>query len=140
MNTAIRKLACFSVMCLFSSLASAGVTVIVNPQNTNTLNKAEVVRIYLSKTKTFPNGKTAIPIDRSEGSAIRTQFIHEALNKDENQLKAYWSRLIFTGRGYPPKEATSDEQVKEIIAHNPDAIGYINSKSVDNTVKVVSAF
>ena len=140
MKMTIRKLICLSILCLFSSLASAEVAVIVNPANTNTISKEDIAKIYLAKTKTFPNGKTAIPIDRKEGSAIRVDFVSKVLSKDENQLKAYWSRLIFTGKGVPPKAVETDAEVKDIVSRNPDAIGFIDAGAVDGTVKVVEKF
>ena len=140
MNMSIRKLICLAILCLFSSLASAEVAVIVNPANGDTISKEDIAKIYLAKTKTFPSGKTAIPIDRSEGSAIRVDFVSKVLGKDENQLKAYWSRLIFTGKGVPPKEVETDAQVKDIVSRNPDAIGFIDTGAVDGTVKVVAKF
>lgn len=97
-------------------------------------------RIFLGKTSDFPSGDQAIPVDQDEGSATRDAFNNSVLGKNSSQLKAYWSRLIFTGKGTPPKEVGDDAAVKSLVAANPNMIGYIDSSAVDDSVKVVHKF
>lgn len=128
----------FSLFC--SGLAWSGVAVVVHPSNTNDMDREEVARIFLGKKKSFANGATAVPIDQSEGSAIRTSFVGEVLQKTDQQVKAYWAQLLFTGRGTPPKSVDSDAAVKKLIAENPALIGYIDSNEVDDSVRVVYSY
>jgi len=127
-------------LCLASSIAFAEVAVIVNPANSDTLSKDEIARLYMAKARTFSNGVAAAPIDLPEGSALRLEFDDKVLGKEENQLKSYWSRLIFTGKAVPPRVANSDAEVIDIVKSNKDAIGYINAGSVDSSVRVVGTF
>ncbi len=140
MKTYVRNLIGSSLLCAFSSLACAEIAVIVNPANGDTITKDDIASIYLGKTKTFPGGKNAIPLDRTEGSASRVEFVSKVIDKDEAQMKAYWSRLIFTGKGVPPKVVESDAEVKEMVSRNPDTIGFIDAAGADASVKVVSKF
>lgn len=55
-------------------------------------------------------------------------------------MKAYWSKLVFTGKGTPPQEVPGDAEVKALIGSNPSTIGYIDAGSVDASVKVVHKF
>lgn len=124
-----------------SSLASAEVAVIVSANNVNYgLDKLDVEQIFLGKKATFPDGSKAVPVDQTEGSAVRSAFNESVLGKNDSQLKAYWSRLIFTGKGTPPKESGSDAEIKALVAANPNMIGYIDAKAVDSSVKVVYKF
>ncbi|GAA5315279.1 MAG: hypothetical protein AseanaTS_04840 [Candidatus Pelagadaptatus aseana] len=125
---------------LVSVSAWSGVAVIVNANNSNTLSAADVTRIFLGKKKTFPDGSEAIPIDQAEGSATRSAFISTALKKNDQQIKAYWAQLLFTGKGTPPKEVGGSAEVKKLVAENPALIGYIDSGDVDSSVKVVHEF
>ena len=52
-------------------------------------------------------------------------------------MKAYWSKLVFTGKGTPPAELANEAAVLSHVAANPDAIGYVDAASVDGSVKVV---
>lgn len=140
MKNITRQLFCASLFGLLSTVAVAELAVIVNPGNGDTLTKDDISSLYLAKNKSFPNGKNAIPLDRPEGSPLRVEFITKVVGKDEAQMKAYWSRLIFTGKGVPPKIVDSDEEVKEMVARNIDAIGFIDAATADDTVKVIAKF
>lgn len=118
--------------------ASAGVVVIANPSvGVTSLTQDDVSRIFLAKTKTFPNDKAAVPVNQNDGSPVRAAFEDKVLKKTPSQVNAYWTQLIFTGKGTPPKDAGADADVKKLVADNPNIIGYIDSASVDATVTVV---
>ena len=78
-----------------------------------------------------------MPADQAESSAIRDQFYNKVTGKQAAQVKAAWSRLVFSGKGTPPKELASSAEVKKFVAANPDAIGYIEKSAVDGSVKTV---
>lgn len=113
----------------------ADTVVVVHPSNNESLSKKEVQRIFLGKLKTFPSNKPVIPIDLPQKSEVREVFSESIIKKDMRQLAAYWSRLIFTGKGLPPKQVSSSKEAKELVARNPDAIAYIDSSLLDDTVK-----
>lgn len=126
---------------MVSALAHADVAVIVSAKNGNAaLDKDTIERIFLGKTASFPDGSQAIPVDQNEGSASREAFNDKVLGKTSSQLKAYWSRLIFTGKGTPPKESGTNADIKALVAQNPNLVGYVDAASVDASVKVVYKF
>jgi len=114
--------------------------VIVNPLNDSKLDKETIAKIYLGKTKYFSNGDKVLAISTKEKSATKQSFNRVVLNKSSSQLNSYWSKIIFTGKGRPPKEYEFDEDVKQQVAGNGNTIGIIDAKSVDNSVKVVLRF
>lgn len=65
------------------------------------------------------------------------QFANDALHKDAAQLKSYWSAQVFSEMSSPPDFVDGDKAVKQRMAKSPGAIGYIDSTSVDDSVKVV---
>lgn len=124
-----------------SLIADAEVAVIVNNSNANaTMSNSDISRIFLGKSSKFPDGSAASPLDQSNGSSVRQEFNDKVLGKSESQLKSYWSRLIFTGKGTPPKQLGDDAAVKAAVAADANAIGFIDSASVDGSVKVVGKF
>jgi len=124
-----------------SATAFAETAVIVSKDNANSnLDKNQIEQIFLGKTSSFPDGAKAIPIDQNEGSATRDAFNDNVLGKNASQLKAYWSRLIFTGKGTPPKESGNDADVVGLVAKNPNLIGYVDASAVNDSVKVVFKF
>ncbi|MDA8621927.1 phosphate ABC transporter substrate-binding protein [Psychrosphaera sp.] len=126
------------VLALFSSNVLA-VNVVVHPSNADALDKSAISRIFLGKAKSFPGGGTATPIDQAEGSAATNEFNDKVLSRSGSQLKAYWSKLVFTGKGTPPKKVDSDAAVIDMVSKNPDMIGYIQGDG-GGAVKVVASF
>ncbi len=122
---------------LISSAAMAEISVVVNPANANALSADEIKRIFLGKKSKFPDGSRAVPVGQDDKSAVVTEFNEKVLDRSSNQLKAYWSKLIFTGKGAPPKKAGSNAEVLKMVASEPDKIGFVDSASVDGSVKVV---
>lgn len=113
------------------------VAVVSAKSTVTTLSKGQVADIFLGKTTRFPDGARAVPIDQSEGTLARDEFYNQITGKSAAQMKAYWSRVIFTGRGQPPKAVPSSSEAKRLVVANPDIIAYIDSKLVDGTLKVV---
>lgn len=111
----------------------AEVVVVVNPKNSAPqMTSDQVAQYFLGKSTSLT------PIDQSEGSAIRAEFYKKLADKDASQVKAIWSKLVFTGKGTLPKEMSSSADVKKAIAANVNAIGYIEKSAVDGSVKVVA--
>ncbi len=130
----------FLLACLLlSGIASAEIAVIVHPSNANALDKTAITRIYTGKAKSFPNGEQAVPVNQADGPTTDA-FNKSVLNKSTNQLRAYWSKLIFTGKGAPPKVVNSEAEVMELVSSNPNIIGYVDAASVNGSVKVVAKF
>ena len=128
------------VSLIFCSSTFAEVAVIVHPSNANALAGSDISRIFLGKSKKFSDGGQAVPINQPEGSAATGEFNEKALKKSASQLKAYWSKLVFTGKGTPPKEVSNDAEVVALIAANPNMIGYVSAGAADGSVKVVQTF
>ena len=52
-------------------------------------------------------------------------------------MKTLWAKLSLSGKGTPPKALASDDEVKQQLAANPDAIAYLDKSKVDASVKTV---
>lgn len=125
---------------LFPQTCFADFSVIVHPSNISELSPKDIQRVFLRKLKSFPNGVAAKPIDLPIKSEIRQAFGLKLLKRNEQKIRSFWARQIFTGKGIPPKELSTEEIVKKFVANNKGAIGYINTKSIDQTVKSIYIF
>jgi ABC-type phosphate transport system substrate-binding protein len=118
--------------------ARADVVAVVSASNpTSRLTRSQVMDIFLSRSSHFPDGREAVPIDQREGSPARDAFYTLYASMSAAQIKAFWSKIIFTGRGQPPMSVDSGAEEKRRVASDPNAIGYIEQSLVDATVKVV---
>ena len=122
------------------ALAQEEVVPVVSAKSPVTvLNASQVADIFLGKSTRFPDGSVAVPIDLSEDSPLRERFYTAFAGKSPAQLKAHWSKIIFTGRGQPPRQVSSSAEAKRALAENPNAIAYIDPKQVDSSVRVLAS-
>lgn len=119
--------------------ASAQVVVIISAKNPiSKLTPEQVSQIFLGQAKTFYSGAQAVPIDLAEGPT-RREFYEKVTGKTPAQLKAYWSKLTFSGNAQPPQALADSQAVVKQVAENPKFIGYVDKAAVDGSVKVVLA-
>lgn len=129
-----------AALALFASVAQAEVAIVVHPSNAASIDQSSIARIFLGKMKSFPGAGQAVPLNQSESNAATAEFNSKVLKKSGSQLKAYWSKLVFTGKGTPPKAIVSDAEVIKLVSTNPNMIGYVDSSAVTENVKVVGKF
>jgi hypothetical protein len=113
--------------------ARADEIVVVMGAGATPLTKGQVASIYLGRNNNLK------PVDLPESNPLREAFYKKATDRDPPQIKAVWSRLVFTGQGQPPKELADVAAVKKAVAADPKAVGYIDKAQVDASVKVVLA-
>ena len=109
--------------------------IIVNKSNsTSTLTKKEVSKLFLKKTTRWKELDIKVdPVDLTDDSVVRIKFSNEILGKKVGAVKAYWQKLIFSGRRVPPPEKKTDIDVLKYVHENTGAIGYVsNSANLKN--------
>jgi ABC-type phosphate transport system substrate-binding protein len=125
------KAACAAVLMLATSAASAGPIAVVVHKDAPAPTQAEIADVYLGKSQALK------PLDAPEGSPLRADFYRKLTGRDAAQIKSMWSRIVFTGKGSPPKEAADAAAVKAAVAADAKAIGYLDKAAADSSVKVV---
>jgi ABC-type phosphate transport system substrate-binding protein len=135
---ALTALACTLSLAIGQARADI-VAVVSSKSQITTLSKTQVMDIFLGKRTRFPDGSSAIPIDQAEGSAARDEFYSRLADMSPAQVKAFWSRIIFTGRGQPPKAVATGVEAKRLLIADPNTIGYIDQSLVDSSLRVVLA-
>jgi ABC-type phosphate transport system substrate-binding protein len=130
-----------SGIALWQAPANAGdaVAIVVNPTNSvSSLTIADLHKIFLGDKSTWPNGKHVLVIMAAPGSPERAVVLAGIYKMSESDYAKYFLQAAFTGAiAAPPKDASSSEQVKKLVAENPGAIGYIKQADADDSVKVV---
>lgn len=129
---AFKLFAAVAVTVAVMGVAQAETVVIVSAKNPATrMFSEQAAQFFLGKSTMFT------PVDQADGSAIRNDFYKKVTDKDAAQVKAIWSKLVFTGKATAPKEYKSNADVKKAVADDPKAIGYIDKSAVDDSVKVI---
>lgn len=121
--------------CVFADIA-----IIVHKDNSVDVTSADVSNIFLGKINSFADGERALPLVLKRGNPVRKEFITKVLSRSEAQYKAYWSRLIFTGRATPPIELSSNSDVINKVSENRNAIAFIDASDVSDHIRVVQVY
>lgn len=120
------------------AMAQSGFRVVVHPNNpVESLTSAEVSRFFLKKVTIWDDGSKVEPVDQSDDTAVRSAFSREIHGRGVGAIKAYWNKLIFSGRGVPPPTLRDDREVVEYVRQHPEAIGYVHPSTGTAGVKVV---
>lgn len=116
--------------------ANSLVVIVSKNSSINNITKKELSKIFLSKTKRLPNGDRSITLEYINKDH-QSKFYKLICNKNEKQLKKYWAKMIFTGRGQPAKKFKSIENLIEFVENNNNAISYIPSKYMNSNLKMI---
>lgn len=128
----MKKIASTIIVGMFlSAIALAEDVVVVGNPAAAALTKDQVSDLFLGKSSGMKL------VDQPDAAKIKADF-YSKLGRDLSQVKAIWSRLIFTGKAQAPKEVADSAAVKKAVAADPSTIGYIEKSELDDTVKVLS--
>ncbi len=126
------------VLFSFVSVVKAEIVIVVNKATKLPgISLEEVGKLYLGQNKSLSNGQRVTVADQAVASEIRKQFYQKVLNMTEKEVGRYWAKRKFTRKFKPPKMISSDLAVKQWVAITPNSLGYIDSKSLDGSVKVL---
>lgn len=121
-----------------AQVGAAELVVIVSARNpVSVLRADQVADIFLAQTGRFLGGDEAMALDLPVGSPLRDEFYSKVATKSPALMKAYWTKMVFTGRGQPPRELPTSAAVRKMVAENPSMIGYIDRAALDASVKTV---
>lgn len=104
------KVVLLAALMSMAGLVSAGeIAVVVSASSpAASMNADQVSQVFLGKS----NGMT--PVDQSDSSSAKAEFYKKAAGKDLAQVKSIWSKVVFTGKGTPPKEVGGNAGVKKL--------------------------
>lgn len=130
MRTMLTLLTAALVLTAAPRLAAAqqgGFVVIVHEANdADVIAAADLSAMYLKKVRRWPAGQEVVPVDLSENLATRESFSLAVHGKSTTAIKAFWQKMIFSGKAVPPVEKASDEDVIAYVRATPGAVGYVS--------------
>jgi ABC-type phosphate transport system substrate-binding protein len=129
-----------STLLLHRAAAAGGeVDVIVNKANTiDDLTLGDAKKVFMGDKSTWPSGKRVTILMLAPGQPERTIALREIYKMSEDDYGQYFTQAAFAGKvAAPPKDVGSAAQMKQAVAANPGAIGYVKKEDVDDTVKSV---
>ena len=100
------------------------------------LSREHAEKLFLGRSVTLADGTPITLVDLPIGS-VRDDFYQKLTSKNPAQIRAYWSRLVFTGRALPPREADSVADAKQWLAETPNLIGYLDKADITSGMRVL---
>ena len=122
---------------LLTGCAQAGIVVVVSKNSDlGGLTRNEVRQIFNGQLNRV--GEISVkPLDLPVAASQREVFYQQVMGKSVEQMKSYWARMIFTGRGMPPREVSSDREMTLLVGSDRKFIGYMDEADVTSDLKVV---
>jgi ABC-type phosphate transport system substrate-binding protein len=109
-----------------TTVEAAGFKVVVNQSNsTTTLSKTDMSAIYLKRQTRWPAGGKIEMVDQKEKSEARDAFLADVLGRDAIWVNNHWQRIVFTGRGAPPRTMKSESEVLDFVRSQAGGIGFV---------------
>lgn len=122
---------------LFSEIATAGPVVVVSADSEiGALSQGQVRQLFNGQLRKV-SGVSVKPLDLPNGDVTRNTFYQEVTGKTAEQMKSYWARMIFTGRGMPPREVSSEREMGILLGGDPAFVGYLEETRVPQGLKVI---
>ena len=122
---------------LLSGLVFAGPVVVVSADSAiGAMTQSQVRQVFNGQLRRV-SGVTVKPLDLPNSGATRDDFYQQVAGKSAEQMKSYWARMIFTGRGMPPREVSSEREMGMLVGSDPGFVGYLEESRVPPGLKVV---
>jgi hypothetical protein len=114
--------------------------VVVNAENPVThLGRAEVSRLFLKRTTTWPDGTPVVPFDLSATDPLRNAFTLAVHRKPPEVVRAFWDQEIYSGRSVPPKVHTNEPALLDAMRAERGGIAYVSARTnLGSGVRVLS--
>lgn len=130
-------LGCIGMLLLLGGSAHAEtVLVVADDSPIHALSRHEVADLFLGNNRKRSRLGPIVPVDQARDE-LREAFYRIYLDRSLPQVKAHWAKIIFTGRGYPPRTVSGTEELKELLQNNPNALGYVDRSVVDKSLRIV---
>jgi hypothetical protein len=125
------------VLLLFSCLAIAeeDFAVIGYPGLPKT-DRQGLQRLYTGRSLSL-GATLAVPINLPGGHPQREQFLQAVLGQSEEQYTGYWLVRRYVGKGAPPRELATVDEVVRFVAETPGAVGYVPLSKVPSGGNVI---
>jgi len=94
--------------------------------------------VFLKKRTRWPGDVVIRPVDLHPRSEVRQRFSASVLRRPVAAVRSYWRQIIYSGRGVPPPELRSDDDVVAYVRRHQGAIGYVSPTADLIGVRVVA--
>ncbi|AHF02069.1 hypothetical protein THIAE_10135 [Thiomicrospira aerophila AL3] len=99
---------------------------LVNQPDAKSILADDLVQIYMMRQRVWPSGEPIHVFRLPSRHPIHITFVKDQLDIETEELERVWSRLVFSGRGNPPRVVTTEGDMVRAVLSTPGAIGYVS--------------
>lgn len=125
---------------IYSNPACAGdIAIIVNKANlTEEVSFNGLVKIFRQEKQYWESGKKIYLVMQEAGGPEKEIVLKKIYKMNNEELKKFWLAKVYRGEiSTFPKTLGSNEGVKRFVSQVPNAVGFVDSDYLDNSVKVL---
>ena len=100
------------------------------------ITREQAFDLYLGRIQ-HVNGIKVHLTDLDDSNPFRSVFYKSLGKMSLSQVNAYWARLQFTGKVFPPLTLPNEKSVMERIATSNNSIGYVSLQEIPEQYKVL---
>lgn len=109
--------------CLATGTALAQEIVVFAHRGMPKSDAVTLKRLYTGRIVSISQ-QSARPVNLVPGHPVRKVFLEKLLGQDEREYTGYWLVRRYVGKGAPPAEVASVEEMIEFVGGTPGAVGY----------------
>lgn len=136
MRTLVQTLSLLLLMLVINAALADIAVVSARDGGIETLSEDEAQLLYLGRLTALRDGTQVRLLDLPPGD-VRDQFYRLLTGRNPVQIRAYWSRMVFTGRGRPPRQMESSTEMVETLRREPNSIGYLPAHTVPPDLRIL---
>lgn len=132
-------LACILLIGLTIAPAAFAQRVVVNPSvPVQTLDKSTLRAIMSMRLHAWGDGKPIRVFVLGDKNPLHQRFTREVLGLYPHRLRRAWDRLVYAGIGQAPTEVSDEQEMRQMVATTPGAIGYLEKDMIDDSVREIT--
>lgn len=127
------------VLLLNASNSFSGQVIVHAAVEEQGISRSALLAAFSMRTRRWPDGSPMKVIVLPDDHPVHLEFVKNSLQIFPYQLRAVWDRILYSGAGHIPEIVTSIQQMQDLVASTPGAIGYIGvaAQGGGNGVKVL---
>lgn len=126
-----------SALVVLPALVQAELVVIGNSSTASELTRRQIIDLYLGKVTVLSSGSGAELFEYGSGHPLNNEFYHSIIKRTENQILMNRQKQLISGKFKSPVIAKDQPDLVAKVAATPNAIGYIDSQYLNDTVTVL---
>ncbi len=122
--------------CAAGSTQERDAPVLIGNASVPRIDLATAQRLYTGRAVEV-GGSPVTVVNAAPGSKLRERFMSDVMKQEDNKYVAYWTVRKHVGKGTPPRELKSVEEIIEFVQSTPGAMGYIAASDVRPGMNIV---